>query len=68
LGAGEASGVPLLIVRIIVVAMIIGVVMMVIIPVVGHRVTDRSAAEAAHHRPDRPANDGAADGARNPSG
>jgi hypothetical protein len=45
--------------------MIIGVVVMVIV-VIGHRVADGRTADSTHDRPDRTANNGAADGARDP--
>ena len=47
--------------------MIISVVVMVIMAI-GHSVSDRRAADAAHHRADRTADDSAADGACNPAG
>jgi hypothetical protein len=47
---------------------IIAVVAMVIIVVIGQRVSDRCAADAAHHCADRTAHDSPADGASDPSG
>ena len=51
----------------VVVVMVVSVVVMVIV-VIGHRVADGRAAHSTHNRPDRTANNGAADGARDPSG
>jgi len=43
-------------------------VVVVVIPVIGHRVSDRRAADAAHHRADRTADESPADSADDPSG
>jgi hypothetical protein len=42
--------------------------MVIIMMVIGDGVSDRRAADAAHHRADRTADDGAADRACNPAG
>src|SRR5271166_1820775 len=60
----------LVVVVIVVVVMMIGVVSVAVVvaPVIGHRVADRGPADPTHNRPNRAADGGSANSARDPSG